>query len=45
MDYVIQDCWTMISQDWLTVLTLPYTSSQNDLTWSFVLKMDILTIT
>ena len=41
MDYVIQDCWTMISQD---LVDTAMTSSQNDLPWSFVLKVDILSI-
>jgi len=40
MDYVIQDCWTMISQDLVDTAI----DQQNDLPWSFVLKVDILSI-
>jgi len=41
MDYVIQDCWSMISQD---LVDTAIDCSQNDLPWSFVLNVDILSI-
>ena len=41
MDYVMQDCWTMISQD---LVDTAIDQFSNDLPWSFVLKVDILSI-
>ena len=41
MDYVIQDCWTMISQD---LVNTAIDQFSKDLLWSFVLKVDIMSI-
>jgi len=45
MDYVIQDCWTMISQDLVDTAMIDQFSKRLTLVkWSFVLKVNILSI-
>ena len=43
MDYIIKDCWTMISQD-LVDTAIDQFSKRLTLVRSFVLKVDILSI-